>query len=531
MSPLPPISPTTLRFFTTIVRSYFRRHFRAVQIQNAQHLREAQSPLIVYANHTSWWDPMVSVLLAQTLLPGRKHYAPMDAAPLARYPILRKLGIFPVELNSARGAVQFLRTSEAILKSGGVLWVTPQGRFADPRELPLAFKPGLAALAQRVPEATLLPLAIEYTFWSERLPETLLRFGAPFLLTSHQNLSSRPERSEVERPPHLFSSGEAPTPSAPSPAVASPVRVGSTETINTQLEAALTAAMQALQTAAITRDPAQFEQLLEGARGTGGFYAMGRRMRALFTRGKFRKTTPPATNRPHSQRNHRSCRADAAHAAHPLLPLRSGSVRPLHREPQALRRAAARASRLALATPATPRIAVLIPARNEEANIEAVLRTVLASTQAHLEVIVLDDHSTDHTAAIVERIIAELSASLIQTKSLSSRPESSQLHREDGVERPPRLFFAGRVADPGTHTLTLIRSRELPPDGTASNTPARNSPPPPPRRTCSFSTPTSASTPRPSRACTPSNKPRKRNSSPVSRASSRSVFLSSSCFR
>ena len=55
-----------------------------------------------------------------------------------------------------------------------------KGRFADPRERPLAFKPGLAALAARCPNGcTLVPLAIEYPFWNERLPETLLHFGEP----------------------------------------------------------------------------------------------------------------------------------------------------------------------------------------------------------------------------------------------------------------------------------------------------------------------------------------------------------------
>ena len=182
MRELPTISGFTLRFFRRIVRGYFRRHFRAVSVQEAERLASVSGPLIVYANHSSWWDPMVSILLAAVLLPGRKHYAPMDAEALKRYPILRKLGIFPVEMSSARGAAQFLRTSEAILAAGGVLWITPQGRFADVRE-ELVFKPGLGALAARVPDVTLVPLAIEYVFWDERLPETLLRVGEPLRVT------------------------------------------------------------------------------------------------------------------------------------------------------------------------------------------------------------------------------------------------------------------------------------------------------------------------------------------------------------
>jgi 1-acyl-sn-glycerol-3-phosphate acyltransferase len=236
---LPTISSFTLRFFRRIVRGYFRRHFRAVSVQCEERLAGANGPLIVYANHSSWWDPMVSVLLAEALLPGRMHYAPMDAEALKKYPILRRLGIFPVEMSSARGAAQFLRTSQAILAAGGVLWITPQGRFADPREA-LAFKPGLGVLAARVPGVTLVPLAIEYTFWDERLPETLLRVGEPLRLA---------EGATTE-----------------------------------QLEDALAAVMLELKAAAVARDPKAFTPLLSGGRGTGGLYGLGRRLRGWITR-------------------------------------------------------------------------------------------------------------------------------------------------------------------------------------------------------------------------------------------------------
>jgi hypothetical protein len=47
-----------------------------------------------------------------------------------------------------------------------------------------------------------------------------------------------------------------------------------------------------------------------------------------------------------------------------------------------------------------PALSVLIPARNEEANLAAALDAVLANRGAEFEVIVLDDGSTDRTAAI-----------------------------------------------------------------------------------------------------------------------------------
>lgn len=51
-----------------------------------------------------------------------------------------------------------------------------------------------------------------------------------------------------------------------------------------------------------------------------------------------------------------------------------------------------------------PLVSVIIPARDEEANIERCLRSVLATSWPRLEVIVVDDHSRDATAAIAARI-------------------------------------------------------------------------------------------------------------------------------
>lgn len=251
---VPPISALTLRFFRLIVRRYFRRHFRAVLAQHAERLSGSEGPLIVYGNHSSWWDPMLIVLLGDLLLPHRRHYAPIDAAALKKYPILGRLGIFPVEANTPRGAAEFLRTATTILESGGVLWLTPQGRFADPHERPLAFKPGLGALAQRLPHVPLVPLAVEYTFWDERLPETLLHMGEPLHLTEK---CATPEATRI-------------------------------------LEDALANAMAALREGAVARNPAAFTPLFTGTRGTGGIYAPIRRIGA-FLRG--RRLDPDHTQR------------------------------------------------------------------------------------------------------------------------------------------------------------------------------------------------------------------------------------------
>jgi cellulose synthase/poly-beta-1,6-N-acetylglucosamine synthase-like glycosyltransferase len=53
-----------------------------------------------------------------------------------------------------------------------------------------------------------------------------------------------------------------------------------------------------------------------------------------------------------------------------------------------------------------PRVSILIPARNEERNLEEALRSVLALDYENLEIDVIDDRSTDRTGEILDRMTA-----------------------------------------------------------------------------------------------------------------------------
>lgn len=54
-----------------------------------------------------------------------------------------------------------------------------------------------------------------------------------------------------------------------------------------------------------------------------------------------------------------------------------------------------------------PLISVIIPAHNDAAYIEAAVRSMCNQTWRNLEILVVDDHSTDDTGAIVKKIAAE----------------------------------------------------------------------------------------------------------------------------
>ncbi|MGI4757664.1 MAG: lysophospholipid acyltransferase family protein [Janthinobacterium lividum] len=232
-----------LLIFSMIGRRRLRKSFRAVRMMNVDGLRNLSGgPVVIYLNHPSWWDPIVCAELARRLLPGRKHRAPISAASLKQYKFFRNMGMFPVEQDSPRGAVQFLRAATSVLAADGVLWITAQGHFTDVRVRPTELKSGLGALLQRSENVTVIPLAVEYTFWNQRLPEVLLAVGTPMYVSSPKQKSAA-EWTQL-------------------------------------LQGHLEATQDRLQAASIGRDASAFTTLLQGRRGTAGPYGWWQRTRA-----------------------------------------------------------------------------------------------------------------------------------------------------------------------------------------------------------------------------------------------------------
>jgi 1-acyl-sn-glycerol-3-phosphate acyltransferase len=242
-------SPRFVRYFTRYTRRYVGRSFHAVRVSR-DGLPELPPgrPVIVYANHPSWWDPLIVLLLTDRFFAGRSAYGPMNSETLKKYGFMRRLGVFGVRQNWLWSGAQFLKIGEDLLRDPtALLVVTAQGRLVDPRERPVLLMPGIAHLARRVPAAILLPLALEYPFWDERYPEALARFGAPVL--GHDRAPAR---------------------------------------LLPLLQRHLEEAMDVLARDALSRDPSRFLPVLEGSVGVGGVYDVWRRARAGLLGQSFR---------------------------------------------------------------------------------------------------------------------------------------------------------------------------------------------------------------------------------------------------
>ena len=245
---IPEVSDRLVYWFDWYLRRYFPKHFHAFAVSNAAAVLEVPEgvPLIVYINHASWWDPLVALTLAKKYFPDRHLYAPIDASALKKYPFMEKLGFFAVEQDSLHGAGQFLKTARAILRQRNAsIWLTPEGRFADPRQRDLSFQPGLAHLASKLDEGVLLPVAVEYPFWEEKLPEVLVRMGTPISITEQAGLVK--------------------------------------EAWQRILEEGLRSAQHELEADSLDRNSDAFDILMSGKSGVDWIYDALRRFRSLFT--------------------------------------------------------------------------------------------------------------------------------------------------------------------------------------------------------------------------------------------------------
>lgn len=245
-------SPWMIRWFTRYSQRYLRKSFHAVRLaRDGKPVDPQGAPLIVVLNHPSWWDPLMGIVLAGRLFDQRQHYVPFDDSTLGNYGFFRKLGFFGVEQGTVQGAAEFLRTGLAILsRPGTALWITAQGRFADPRQRPLELSPGVGHLARRLGRGVILPLALEYPFWEEKYPEALARFGPPIAIDANTGLSAREWTERIEHE--------------------------------------LTATMDLLARDAIARNAEAFEVVLGGSAGVGGIYDRWRRFRAWLRGEPFR---------------------------------------------------------------------------------------------------------------------------------------------------------------------------------------------------------------------------------------------------
>src|SRR5690606_8927734 len=118
---------------------------------------------------------------------------------------------------------------------------TPEGRFCDVRDRSQPLMPGLAHLCSKLSSGRVIPMAMEYAFWQERLPLCLVMFGQPIDPAQASDLAEQGQAWDKQD-------------------------------WNARLTDALRQTQDRLAESVIARDAAAFQPLLCGRGGAGGLY-------------------------------------------------------------------------------------------------------------------------------------------------------------------------------------------------------------------------------------------------------------------
>lgn len=167
-------------FFARHARTRIARTFGRVLVAGADQLRAAcaEGPVLVVANHTSWWDPLVALWLTNVVVPSDS-FAMMDAANLRRLPFFGRVGAFGVDLTDASDGARAIRHAARLLVGARrLVWIYPEGRERSPFE-PLELQPGAAAVARVARHAKIVAIGVRYVFAGGERPEAWIAIGAP----------------------------------------------------------------------------------------------------------------------------------------------------------------------------------------------------------------------------------------------------------------------------------------------------------------------------------------------------------------
>lgn len=175
--------PRFLAFARRYARRRVARELDGVWVAGLDEARSALAgrPLIFAANHVSWWDVLLLVVLDEAL--GGIGWALMDARNLSGLPFLGWVGALPLDRSSHDRSRRCLVSSAALLdRPGRAVWIFPQGHQRPAHLRPLNLKHGVQTI-HACSTADVIAVSIDYLFLEKNRPAAVVRFSAPITRT------------------------------------------------------------------------------------------------------------------------------------------------------------------------------------------------------------------------------------------------------------------------------------------------------------------------------------------------------------
>lgn len=165
--------------FSIYNRNLIKRRFASLKVENLINLKQRNNniPLVIYANHSSWWDGLVAYQLGKECF--LDDYVMMEEKQLANLRLFRKLGAFSVVRENPREAVKSINYAVELLKEkpSRALWIFPQGAIKPSDLRPLDFYHGISRIIGKLENCCVLPVALRYEFLNEFKPEIFAKIG------------------------------------------------------------------------------------------------------------------------------------------------------------------------------------------------------------------------------------------------------------------------------------------------------------------------------------------------------------------
>lgn len=175
--------------FAVYNRNLLKRRFHSLNVKGLEHLQHKKTslPIIIYANHSSWWDGLAAFQISHhTKLDS---FIMMEEKQLKRFFLFRKLGAFSIVRENPRLALKSINYAVELLKnSSRTLWIFPQGEILPNNIRPLNFYTGISKIIKKLGECSTISLAFSYEFLNEYKPEIYVNIQMQNMVSAENNI-------------------------------------------------------------------------------------------------------------------------------------------------------------------------------------------------------------------------------------------------------------------------------------------------------------------------------------------------------
>jgi 1-acyl-sn-glycerol-3-phosphate acyltransferase len=169
----------SLRVFEALFTPWRRRRLHRIHMAGVPAGGRIDMPLLIVANHTSWWDGFVILAVRRRLRPRGPFRAVVSETELRRHPVLGWIGGVPLQPGSPGSALRAFRGLRRLRVARPDLSVLffPQGRIWPSHRRPLGFQRGVTTLSRLLAPVVVLPVGLHYEPLTHARPSAFVSVG------------------------------------------------------------------------------------------------------------------------------------------------------------------------------------------------------------------------------------------------------------------------------------------------------------------------------------------------------------------